>query len=136
MSRRRLSHLRRVRMSNIQSPVVEEARRTKRTASYGIIAILTAIGIGIGLSIYLRAAQPGPWSGYPFFGLGWIGIIFAFFFVFWILRWVFWSGRPYGYWLGGWNQSDANSILRERYARGEITREQFDQMTRDLRGHD
>ncbi|HVH15745.1 MAG TPA: SHOCT domain-containing protein [Candidatus Angelobacter sp.] len=26
-------------------------------------------------------------------------------------------------------------MLRERYARGEITKEQFDQMTRDLQQH-
>jgi uncharacterized membrane protein len=28
---------------------------------------------------------------------------------------------------------DAEEILRQRYARGEITKEQFDQMLRDLR---
>ena len=36
--------------------------------------------------------------------------------------------RRYGY-------GDEYQILRERYARGEITREQFDQMTRDLDQH-
>jgi putative membrane protein len=34
---------------------------------------------------------------------------------------------------GGQESGDrAQAILRERYARGEITREQFDQMKRDL----
>ena len=32
-----------------------------------------------------------------------------------------------------WDRVDAEEILRQRYARGEITKEQFDQMQRDLR---
>jgi uncharacterized membrane protein len=108
----------------------------RRIVSYGIVAIFATIGIGIGLLIYLRATQSGPWYGYPFFGFSWIGIIFGFFFVFWIMRWVFWSGRPYGYSYGGWSNGDPYTILRERYAKGEITKEQLEQMTRDLRGHD
>ena len=32
-----------------------------------------------------------------------------------------------------WDRVDAEEILRQRYARGEITKEQFDQMLRDLR---
>lgn len=36
--------------------------------------------------------------------------------------------------MGGMNGSmDAEEILRQRYARGEITKEQYDQMLRDLR---
>jgi len=34
------------------------------------------------------------------------------------------------------NGSDAREILRERYAKGEITKEQFEQMMRDLKEHD
>ena len=123
-------------MSNLESSAAQEARRIRRTISYGIVAILAIIGIVTSISIYLRATQSGSWYGYPFFGFGWIGIIFGFFFVFWILRWAFWSGRPYGYGYGGWSHGDPYSIIRERYARGEITKEQFELMTRDLRGHD
>ena len=36
---------------------------------------------------------------------------------------------------GWWRYDGASQILRERYAKGEITKEQFDQMMRDLEGH-
>jgi len=39
-----------------------------------------------------------------------------------------WQGRP----LGGPYQGRAVMIARQRYARGEITREQYDQIMRDL----
>src|SRR5574341_1450171 len=39
---------------------------------------------------------------------------------------------PRRYWRYG---DDAYYILRERYARGEITKEQFEQMMRDLQQH-
>ncbi len=36
----------------------------------------------------------------------------------------------------GWREEDrALQLLRERYARGEITKEQFDQMSNDLERH-
>jgi len=72
--------------------------------------------------------------GFGFFPFGFFGF-FWIFAVFWFIRWAFWPWRGYGprrY----WRYSDqAYYILRERYARGEITKEQFDQMTRDLQQH-
>jgi hypothetical protein len=44
-------------------------------------------------------------------------------------RWGYW--RPYGHW-GGW-PGGAEEIARQRYARGEITREQYTQILNDLR---
>jgi putative membrane protein len=43
-----------------------------------------------------------------------------------------WRRRYYRRWRD-WD--DANEILRQRYARGEITKEQFEQMQRDLEQH-
>src|SRR5712664_4630616 len=64
-----------------------------------------------------------------FFGFFWI------FAVFWFIRWAFWPWRGYGP-RRSWRYGDqAYYTLRERYARGEITKEQFDQMTRDLQQH-
>jgi len=38
----------------------------------------------------------------------------------------------WGYRSGYWTGDDAYYILKERLAKGEITREQFEQMSRDL----
>src|SRR5207249_1650334 len=43
-----------------------------------------------------------------------------------------WGGYGWHYWRYG---DDAHAILRSRYARGEITREQFEQMMGDLEQH-
>ncbi len=68
-------------------------------------------------------------------GFGWVGALFSLFFFFWVFSWFF---RPWGWGWGyrrryrWWRYDDAERILRERYARGEITKEQFEQMMRDL----
>ncbi len=124
-------------MTQLQSSASsEEWKRTRRLVSYGVIAIAALIGTVVAFSIYFRATQPGPWTGPPFlFGFGWVWPIFGFFIVFLFLRWVFWPWHPYSYRYSHWSSSDAVSILRERYARGELTKEQFDRMMQDLRDH-
>ena len=66
-------------------------------------------------------------------GLGIIGVVFACFLVMMAFRYMVWTpwGHRMGYWRG--ESLDAEEILRQRYARGEVTKEQFDQMLRDLR---
>ncbi len=68
---------------------------------------------------------------HPFFGFFPFGILF-FFLIFFVFRWLLfpWRRGYHGHW---YNEGGAEEILRERYARGEITKEQFDQMIRDLR---
>ena len=82
--------------------------------------------------------------GYPnmmggFFGggLGWIGMVFGFIFfilvVIGIIFLIVWlvkrSTNP-----GVGNKTDNKylEVLKERYAKGEITKEQFDNMKKDL----
>ncbi len=75
---------------------------------------------------------------YPFWGFGWIWLFVGFFLIFGLLRFAFWGPR----WWGGYyrrygygpygRENDAYHILRERYARGEITKDQYDAMMRDL----
>lgn len=81
-----------------------------------------------------------PYYGYPFYGW-WFFFPFGFFFIFFIIflvsRVIFW---PWGWGWGGRRgyysrYGDAHEILRQRYARGEITKEQYDQMMRDIEQH-
>jgi hypothetical membrane protein/uncharacterized membrane protein len=69
-----------------------------------------------------------PW--FPFFWFfPFVGLLVVFFFV----KWAFW-GWGWGWSSGEWGyRGNAERILENRYARGELTREQFEQMRRDLR---
>lgn len=102
----------------------------------GLAVMFILIGAGIFISSVFRPVTPPTLVGYPrMFGFGWIwglvGLVFIIWVFGWVFSWMLWPSRRY-YRRGGWYRDDAHQILRERYARGEITKEQFDQMTRDL----
>jgi uncharacterized membrane protein len=115
----------------------EDEWRLRRPVWVGllvVVAVLIVVPIVVSAVFYVlrpmgRAYFPSM-GYYPFFffPFGWV---FGFLILFLLLRWIFWpwgwgSRRRYrGY-------RDEYHILRVRYARGEITKEQFDQMTRDL----
>ena len=74
------------------------------------------------------------WDGFGGMGWGWIGLGMVHMLLFWVLvilgivvltRWL--AGGPRDQVL-----PSAIDILKARYAKGEITREQFEQMKRDL----
>ena len=92
--------------------------------------------------VALRGYPAAPtYNGYPMMG-GWFfwpfGTVVFLLFLFLIFRFIFWGWGGWGwrrrYWYG-YGYGDAREILRQRYARGEISKEQFDQMTRDLEQH-
>jgi len=96
-----------------------------------IIAILSILGIVIVAGLYFTSPNVYPfWFPFPFFPLVLIPVFILIFFGF---RFFFW-----GCW--GWGRSPyygqyfdpALVTLRERYAKGEITKEQLEQMARDL----
>ena len=73
---------------------------------------------------------------------GFVGPAIGFFFlILFISGWAWFA--PYGRRMGmrkyrgyyGPDDDDAVQVLRQRYARGEITKEQLEQMTRDLEQH-
>ena len=122
----------------------QQSNRIRRIVGWGIIVgLIVVIGLSIALSLYYFA----PWRlggggfDYPFFfsfpfHFGWLGVFFLILIVFLVARWLFfWPWRE----RRGYNsyqhqqRPDAASIVKERYAKGEITREQFEQMMRDLR---
>lgn len=78
--------------------------------------------------------DPGMMYGY---GFGWWGILMMLFWVLIIvggvllLAWILRHGQPAASGPGPVLRQPLD-ILRERYARGEITKEQFDQMRHDL----
>jgi putative membrane protein len=120
----------------------QQSNRIRRIVGWGIIGLIALIGLSIALSLYFAPWRPGGGFDYPFFfpfHFGWLDAIFLIFIVFLVARWFFglWRGGGGG---GGYysypdqqRQNTAASIVRERYAKGEITKEQFEQMMRDLR---
>src|SRR5580704_7088137 len=105
-----------------------------------LVVAAAFVAIVIGAWAYFGPAGPtyaqGPstwWWG--FFPFGWFVFIPVAFIIFFSLRWFLWGGWGWG-WRGGWYQGGytdpALETLRERFARGEITKEQYEQMRRDL----
>lgn len=102
---------------------------------FGLIAFVAVILVFFALAYYFA---PAPLHGYyffwPVFPFGFVIFFLALFLIFGVFRWAFWS---WGWRRGGYGgyYADPKQILKRRYARGEITKEQFDQMMRDLDEH-
>jgi len=69
------------------------------------------------------------WNGYGGFGMLWMVLVLAGFILL-----VVWGMRQMGGSRAGPGRSRAFEILEERYARGEIDREEFERRRRDLGG--
>jgi len=99
-----------------------------------LIGILAVIGVAAVFFFY------GPQSTgvYPYYGwwfpFPWFFIVPIIFLIFFGFRWFLWGG-----WGGGWYYRQYNDpaveIAKERFARGEITQEQFEQIAKDLERH-
>lgn len=103
------------------------------------LGFLTVFTVFVAAAIYFRLATPQTMSGAAHFGWFPFGGIWIFFVLFLLLgpwrrgAWGPWGGRRA--WYGpGWRPraDEAFKILRERYARGELTKDQYDAMMRDL----
>ena len=117
----------------------QESKSLGRYVVLGLLGLIILVAASIATSVIFYVSR-SPAAFYPFFPFfpfhfGFLGIILLLFIIFWVARWWFWS------WNGGRrayreHRDPADEILRERYAKGEITKEQFEQMMQDLKRHD
>jgi putative membrane protein len=92
------------------------------------IGILLMLPIGLIAVLLLILVFGGRGS----FGNGWLIIVIAIFFVLLVARMSFRRSRRRHWTQQRQGRNGPMNILRERYARGEISKEQFDQMSRDI----
>jgi putative membrane protein len=98
-----------------------------------VLGIVVSVAGFLVLEWVLGGTPHGPPGGpypffWPFFPLGFFLVLLLVFLVFRGFWWGYgWRGRGWGDYHQG-----ARSILEERYARGELTRDQFLLMSRDL----
>src|ERR1700730_9208730 len=128
------------------SGILSRSRRGFVGWIFGALVLVLLVGLFV-VQFFFPSPYAGYYGYYPhpwffFFPFG-----FAFFFlIFFRVRWLFlgwgWGrgrgyGRGYGrcYWHNRGPWDDATQILKQRYAKGEITKDQFDQIMRDLEAH-
>jgi len=69
-----------------------------------------------------------PGSGHMFYGFGFTGIFMMLLFwggIIWLIYWIVQQSQP--------KKRTPDEILMQRYAEGEITKKQFDEMKKELR---
>jgi putative membrane protein len=108
-------------------------RRQLRWALVPVLVIAALVATAIGASLYFNAGPVQDYGWWPWAPFGWFFFIPLVFVAFFVLRFFFW-----GWWGGGrgwyYGEDSAMQVLRERFARGEITQAQFEQMRKDLQG--
>ena len=113
-------------------------RMSMRWILVPVLIVVALIATLIGTSLYFQSVFPSSYFGPPFFGwwfggpfFGWIIFIPLVFLAFFAFRLFFWRSWGCG-WPSRQYYDPALETLRQRYARGEITKEQFEQLTKDL----
>lgn len=113
-----------------------EVYRSNAHPSWMWIPVIIAAGLLVAFlaaGLAYRASPPAssvyPWTDWWF--PGWFFFVPLLFIAFFGLRWFLWGGLGWG-WRQGYYDDPAVEALRRRYASGEITKEQFEQVRRDL----
>jgi putative membrane protein len=119
----------------------QEWRRARGFIAWGVFGLIILVAASIIASLLFFGLR-SPGTFYPFspafffpFHFGWLGGIFIILLVLLIASWVFlpWRNRNLPGSYSRPHDDGAYSILKERYAKGEITKEQFEQMMLDLK---
>jgi putative membrane protein len=119
---------------------VQESTGVGEYVAWGLVGLIIHVGVSIATSLIFFASRSSgnfypPIQFFPFhFGL--FSGIFLIFIIFLIARLLFWPWRRYNSNSYSRDRGDACEILKERYAKGEITKEQFEQIMLDLKEHD
>lgn len=86
-----------------------------------------------------RGGMMGGWMGFPMLFMFPIALVILILIGYAIYRDIWWGGgccgdhyRHHGHYWSDEERETAMEILKRRYANGEITREQFDQMRKDI----
>jgi len=110
-----------------------DSYRHRKWIGFGFAGLLLLIGVAIIVGAVLRAviAPTSGFRGFFFFPFGFVFFLFFLFFIFGWFRWWGWGGWR-GYPMTWGYHDSAAEILRRRYAHGEISKDQFDQMMRDI----
>ncbi|MGH9917957.1 MAG: SHOCT domain-containing protein [Nitrososphaerales archaeon] len=107
-----------------------DGRRQLRWLAVPLLFVAAVAVIAVAASAYYGAAPSQSYGWWPWAPFGWFFFIPLIFVGFFLLRFFWW-----GWWgQSGWyyGEDSAMRVLRERFARGELTKEQFEQMRKDL----
>ena len=117
-------------------------RNPSRALGLAISVLVIAIFAIFLILVVLSTADSGMTMGTRYFPFWVFGIVITVLVVFFIIRVIIWVGLDYPpyrysrlYWQNGpfHGEQGSEQILDARYARGEITRDQYLQMQEDLR---
>jgi putative membrane protein len=118
----------------------QESKSLKRYVMWGLLGLIILVGASTitSVTLFVTRSSGAFYPILPFFPFhfGFLGIIILVLIIFWVARWLFWpwNGRRDALFVEYPDKAD--TILRERYAKGEITKEQFKQMMQDLKQQD